>query len=144
MKSIFRLKVTVSVFCFLLLGLICYGQDYSIMDNLPIPANTEETESGLGQAYGVDMKMFSSQLSISGLKNFYQGRLSGSGWKLMDTAGMFSSSALGQMNAPAGTAEIAQNSLVFQKGKSLLVVAFYPSYGGSQSTVYSITEKQMP
>lgn len=170
MINIFKTRIGILFIFFLLIGSISYGQDYnnqesmfpqfpsggfgqnqntsfsneSSLDNLPIPSATDETESGLGQAYGLNMKMFSSQLSASEIKAFYQNRLPSSGWKAVDTSGMFSASSLGQMNAPAGTEQIAKNSLIFQKGKSILVIAFYPAHGNNQTTVYSMTEKQMP
>lgn len=170
MRSIFKAKIGFLFIFFLLIGSVSYGQDYnnqnslfpqfplkgfgqnqnfsssnpSVIDDLPVPASTEETRSGLGQAYGLNLKMFSSQLSIREIKNFYQNRLPSSGWEKVDTSGMFSPSTFGKMDAPAGTRQIAKNSLIFQKGKIVLIVGFYPAYGNNQATVYSIAEKQVP
>jgi hypothetical protein len=115
-----------------------------VLDNLPVPYQTNKAQSGLGQAYGINMDMFSSQLSVSEIKDFYKQELSRSGWQLMDISGMLSSSNLNQMNVPAQTEEVAKNSLIYKKGKSILVVAFYPSQDNSGITTYSLTVKQIP
>ncbi|MCF7887688.1 MAG: hypothetical protein K9L76_00260 [Candidatus Omnitrophica bacterium] len=168
MKNI--LKIAFSFFLFSLIINVSYSQDYSnqesvfpqfpdggfgqsqganypaenFLDSLPVPHQTDKAQSGLGQAYGLNMDMFSSQLSIPEIKNFYKQELSRLGWQLMDLSGMFSASNLDQMNAPAQTAEVARNSLIYKKGKSILVVAFYPSQGNSGITTYSLTLKQIP
>lgn len=168
MKNI--LKIVFSFVLFSLISNVSYSQDYNdqqpvfpqfpdggfgqsqrsssptanFLDSLPVPHQTDKAQSGLGQAYGLNMDMFSSQLSMPEIKNFYKQELSRLGWQLMDLSGMFSASNLDQMNAPAQTAEVAKNSLIYKKGKSILVVAFYPSQDSSGITTYSLTLKQIP
>ncbi|MCF7874171.1 MAG: hypothetical protein K9L84_04530 [Candidatus Omnitrophica bacterium] len=162
------LRIVFSFALFFLFSNVSYSQDYNnqqpvfpqfptggfgqkqgsgsstnnLLDNLPVPYETKKVQSGLGQAYGLNMDMFSSRLSIPEVKKFYQNKLPGLGWQLMDTSGMFSSSNLNQMNVPAQTGEVARNSLIYKKGKSILVVAFYPSQGES-GVIYSLTVKQV-
>ncbi|MFO8052845.1 MAG: hypothetical protein R6U54_02650 [Candidatus Omnitrophota bacterium] len=168
MKNI--LKILFSFAFFLLISNVSYSQDYNnqqsvfpqspagefgqsqdsgssttnVLDNLPVPYETKKVQSGLGQGYGLNMDMFSSQLSISEIKDFYKQELSRLGWQSVDMSKMFSSSNLNQMNVPAQTEEVAKNSLIYKKGKSVLVVAFYPSQDKSGTTTYSLTAKQMP
>ncbi|MCF7916258.1 MAG: hypothetical protein K9L61_00580 [Candidatus Omnitrophica bacterium] len=124
----------------------------NIISNLPLPAYTDPLETNqamrnLGQGQGLTMKMFSTQLSIDEVREFYQRRFPALGWQKVSVEGMFSPSAMSsmnQMNLPPQAQQMMKHNLIFSKDQQMMIIAFSPSFNPNQPVTYSIAISKMP